>query len=97
MPTRNIEDVKKKGMAEWERKLETIKIETASDDRKKVFYTAMFYTMVQPRDRTGDNPKWKSTQPYWDDNFATRETCRSAFPLVIIIDPNWFGIICFVL
>ena len=41
LPTWNIEDVKKKGKAEWEKKLETINIETVSENQEKIFYTAM--------------------------------------------------------
>ena len=88
MTTWNIEDVKKAGMAAWEKKLSTIKIETPSEEQKKIFYTAMYHTMVQPRNRTGDNPNWKSDQPYWDDNFAIWDTWRSVYPLYMLIDPT---------
>jgi predicted alpha-1,2-mannosidase len=94
----DIEIVKKAGMAVWEKKLGAIKIESPSDIQKKIFYTAMYHTMVQPRDRTGDNPKWKNNQPYWDDNFAIWDTWRSAFPLFILIDPKMVrdNISCFI-
>ena len=88
LPGWNIDNVKKTGMSAWEKKLSTIKIETTSVEQKKIFYTAMYHTMVQPRDRSGDNPNWKSDQPYWDDNFAIWDTWRSAFSLSILIDPD---------
>ncbi len=88
LPTWKMDDVKKAGMAAWEKKLGTIKIETSSEKQKKIFYTALYHTMVQPRDRTGDNPNWKSDKPYWDDNFAIWDTWRSAFSLSILIDPT---------
>jgi len=88
LPVWNIDKVKKAGMAAWEKKLSTIKIETSSEEQKKIFYTAMYHTMVQPRDRTGDNPNWISDKPYWDDNFAIWDTWRSAFSLSILIDPD---------
>jgi len=88
LPAWNIELVKKQGMAAWEKKLSAIRIETSSEEQKKIFYTALYHTMVQPRDRTGDNPNWKSDQPYWDDNFAIWDTWRSAFSLSILIDPD---------
>ncbi|CAN5534044.1 hypothetical protein BH10BAC3_BH10BAC3_37110 [soil metagenome] len=98
LPEWNLADVKKKGMAEWEQKLECMKIESPSENQKKIFYTAMYHTMVQPRDRTGDNPKWENTQPYWDDNFAIWDIWRSAFPLMILIDPNMVrdNVLCFI-
>lgn len=98
VPTWSLTDVKKAGAASWEKKLSTIKIETPSEAQKKIFYTAMYHTMVQPRDRTGDNPYWKSDKPYWDDNFAIWDTWRSAFPLFMLIDPDMVSgnISCFI-
>ncbi|MFD2285830.1 alpha-mannosidase [Pedobacter petrophilus] len=94
----NIEDVEKAGMLAWENKLQHIKIETNSEAQKKIFYTAMYHTMIQPRDRTGDNPNWKSNAPYWDDNYALWDTWRSAFPLFMLIDQDMVrgNIQCFV-
>jgi predicted alpha-1,2-mannosidase len=98
LPGWKIDDVKQTGMAAWEKKLQTIKIETDSEDQKKIFYTAMYHTMVQPRDRTGDNPKWKSDKPYWDDNYALWDTWRSVYPLNVLIDPDMIrdNILCFI-
>ncbi|MDA3867901.1 MAG: GH92 family glycosyl hydrolase [Salinivirgaceae bacterium] len=97
LPRWSIDEVKKAGIAAWEEKLSAIKIETSSEDQMKIFYTAMYHTMVQPRDRTGDNPKWKSDKPYWDDNFAIWDTWRSAFPLFMLIDPEMVrgNVLCF--
>ncbi|MFC4213567.1 GH92 family glycosyl hydrolase [Pedobacter lithocola] len=94
----NLEDVEKAGMLAWENKLQHIKIETNSEAQKKIFYTAMYHTMIQPRDRTGDNPNWKSNAPYWDDNYALWDTWRSAFPLFMLIDQDMVrgNIQCFV-
>eukprot|EP00825_Cyclidium_porcatum_P028699 TRINITY_DN30885_c0_g1_i1.p1 TRINITY_DN30885_c0_g1~~TRINITY_DN30885_c0_g1_i1.p1 ORF type:complete len:293 (+),score=26.79 TRINITY_DN30885_c0_g1_i1:113-880(+) len=75
-----------------------IKIETSSEDQKKIFYTALYHVMFQPRNRTGDNPKWQSNKPYWDDNFAIWDTWRTAYPLLLLIDPEMVrcNILCFI-
>jgi predicted alpha-1,2-mannosidase len=88
IPTWDIADVKKAGMQAWENQLQKINIQTSSESQKKIFYTAFYHTLVQPRDRTGDNPRWQSNRPYWDDNFALWDTWRTVYPLLTLIDPN---------
>ena len=88
IPTWNIADVKKAGMQTWENQLQKINIQTSSEAQKKIFYTAFYHTLVQPRDRTGDNPRWQSNRPYWDDNFALWDTWRTVYPLLTLIDPK---------
>lgn len=88
LPHWNINKVMKDGVTEWNRKLSVIDIESDNEDRKKIFYTAMYHTMIQPRDRTGDNPKWTGKYPYWDDNYAIWDTWRTCYPLLLLIDPQ---------
>ncbi len=82
----DFEKVKTAGGNEWEKQLEKIQIETNSEDKKKIFYTAMYHSMVMPRDKTGDNPKWTSNLPYWDDHYATWDTWRTLYPLHELIN-----------
>jgi predicted alpha-1,2-mannosidase len=84
----NFEKVASKGLETWEAQLNKLKIETSSTDQKKIFYTALYHSMVMPRDRTGDNPKWQSTAPFWDDHFAVWDTWRTLFPLHSLINPK---------
>ena len=49
------------------------------------FYTAMYHTMLMPTDRTGENPNWKSSEPYYDDYYAIWDTYRSSGPLLTLI------------
>ncbi len=95
--TWDLPSVKSAGMEAWNKKLSSIKIETSSEDQKKIFYTAMYHVMFQPRERTDDNPKWTSDKPYWDDNFAVWDTWRTSFPLLVLIDPDMVrgNILCF--
>src|SRR5690606_13079135 len=44
--------------------------------------------LTQPRDRTGDNPNWTSSAPYWDDHYTLWDTWRTLFPLLVLIDPE---------
>lgn len=84
----NFEKVVAHGLNTWEEQLNKIKIETTNTDQKKIFYTALYHSMVMPRDRTGDNPKWESTVPHWDDHYAVWDTWRTLFPLHTLINPK---------
>jgi predicted alpha-1,2-mannosidase len=84
----NFDKVVAQGKAEWNEKLNAIKIETKSDDEKTKFFSAMYRVLTLARDRTKDNPNWKSDQPYWDDNYAFWDTWRTAYPMMLLIDNN---------
>jgi putative alpha-1,2-mannosidase len=44
--------------------------------------------MLMPVDRTGENPLWKSSEPYYDDFYAIWDTFRSSAPLLTLIAPE---------
>lgn len=71
----------------WEQILCRINIEKASDKQKRMFYTALYHTMLMPVDRTGENPKWTDA-PYYDDYYAIWDTYRTSSPLLTLITPD---------
>jgi len=88
IPDWEFERVKIAGMKTWEKQLKKIQIETSSEEQKKLFYTAMYHTMVMPRDCSGDNPYWISDKPFWDDQYAVWDTWRTLYPLQALINPD---------
>ena len=72
---------------QWEHLLHKMKI---SDDEplrsKRMFYTALYHTMLMPTDRTGDNPLWIGDAPYYDDFYAIWDTYRTSLPLITLVD-----------
>ncbi|MDR3792434.1 MAG: GH92 family glycosyl hydrolase [Terracidiphilus sp.] len=74
-------------LALWDKALSRIEIE-ASQDQKKIFYTALYHTMLMPVDRTGENPLWQSSEPSYDDFYAIWDTFRSSSPLLTLMDPD---------
>ncbi|MCU7551154.1 GH92 family glycosyl hydrolase [Chitinophagaceae bacterium LB-8] len=73
----------------WENLLSRIEIdEDASSDQKKMFYTALYHTMLMPVDRTGENPLWENNGPYYDDFYAIWDTFRSSNPLITLINTS---------
>lgn len=75
--------------SKWESILSKIEIDkSATDEQKKMFYTALYHTMLMPVDRTGENPLWENTAPYYDDFYAIWDTFRSSNPLITLITPS---------
>ena len=64
----------------WEHLLSRVQIK-GSDKDKRMFYTALYHTMLMPVDKSGENPKWRET-PYYDDYYAIWDTYRSSSPLI---------------
>lgn len=70
----------------WEQLLSRVQIK-GSDRDKRMFYTALYHTMLMPVDKSGENPKWQET-PYYDDYYAIWDTYRSSSPLITLLDPK---------
>ena len=70
----------------WEQLLSRVQIKGSEKD-KRMFYTALYHTMLMPVDKSGENPKWRET-PYYDDYYAIWDTYRSSSPLITLIDPK---------
>lgn len=73
---------------DWESLLQKIELSSSvSDKEKRMFYTALYHTMLMPADRTGENPLWTDHVPYYDDFYAIWDTYRTSTPLITLIDP----------
>jgi Putative alpha-1,2-mannosidase len=49
---------------QWEKLLERIELGTAATEaQKRMFYTALYHTLIMPVDRTGENPLWTDNVP----------------------------------
>ncbi len=70
----------------WQQLLNRVQIKGSEKD-KRMFYTALYHTMLMPVDKSGENPKWRET-PYYDDYYAIWDTYRSSSPLITLIDPK---------
>ena len=68
----------------WEQLLCRIQIDGSERD-KRMFYTALYHTMLMPVNKTGENPKWTEI-PYYDDYYAIWDTYRSSSPLITLLD-----------
>lgn len=96
LPQWDFEATRLSAKAAWNAQLSKVKIQTADEAARKVFYTALYHTMIAPsefNDVNGDyrgadgqvhpNPGHKAFTTYslWD-------TYRSAMPLMTILQPE---------
>ena len=72
----------------WNEQLAKIKLTGATESQRRKIYTALYHTMLMPSDRTGENPGWQSTEPYYDDYYAIWDTYRSSGPLLTLLAPD---------
>jgi len=82
----DFDDVVARARAEWDAALGRIEIDGTAD-QKKMFYTALYHVMLMPVDKTGENPRWISPMPYYDDFYTLWDTFRSSAPLLTLLDP----------
>lgn len=82
IPHWDFERTHKECVDKWEAVLGKVSL---SDDTplsmKRMFYTALYHTMIMPVDRTKDNG-------LYDDYYAIWDTYRTSTPLITLLDPD---------
>jgi predicted alpha-1,2-mannosidase len=72
----------------WNTELSKLNLSGETDSQRRQLYTAMYHIMLMPTDRTGENPDWKSSEPYYDDYYCIWDTFRTSSPLLTLISPD---------
>ncbi|KAF2113802.1 glycosyl hydrolase family 92-domain-containing protein [Lophiotrema nucula] len=74
----------------WREKLDVIQIDDGgiSDVLLKAFWSGVYRSMISPQDYTGENPLWKSNEPYYDSYYCIWDSFRSIHPLITLLDPH---------
>ena len=67
----------------WEQHLSPIQIR-GTEQQRRMFYTALYHTMLMPVDKTGEG----LTAPYYDDYYAIWDTYRTSSPLLTLLCPD---------
>jgi putative alpha-1,2-mannosidase len=67
-PNWDFDGIKQTAEDAWRKKLSGISIETGGADVALLtnFYSAVYRTMMSPQNYTGENPLWRSSEPYYD-------------------------------
>ena len=88
VPAWNFDAVRASTTALWNVELAKLDLVGASDSQRRQLYTAMYHIMLMPTDRTGENPDWQSSEPYYDDYYCIWDTYRTSSPLLTLISPD---------
>lgn len=89
IPHWSFETVHQALLKHWDKLLRRIEIASDTPDSyKRMFYTALYHTLIMPVNRTGENPLWADNEPYYDDFYAIWDTYRTSVPMITLIDPQ---------
>jgi len=88
VPAWNFAAVRNAATALWNAELAKLSLSGESDSQRRQLYTAMYHVMLMPTDRTGENPDWQSSEPYYDDFYCIWDTFRTSNPLLTLISPD---------
>jgi predicted alpha-1,2-mannosidase len=88
IPAWNFDAIRAASKTLWNRELEKLNLSGETDSQRRQLYTAMYHVMLMPTDRTGENPNWKSSEPYYDDYYCIWDTYRTSSPLLTLISTD---------
>jgi predicted alpha-1,2-mannosidase len=84
-----LESLVEEARRKWDEQiLSKIQITSADPDAAKLLYSSLYGMFLIPSNRTGENPGWASTEPYYDDIFTFWDTHRCHTPLFHILEPT---------
>lgn len=88
IPHWDFDKVADAGRRQWNDKLSCMKLKNESAEHSTMLYSALYRVFTMARDRSLDNSRWQSRYPFWDDNYAYWDTFRTAYPLLVLVDPE---------
>ena len=95
LPGWNFASVVAKANADWNRELSKIAIKTQDESAKRIFYTALYHTMIAPSVFSDVNGEYRGADgkthkgDFTDyTTFSLWDTYRAAFPLMTLIQPE---------
>ncbi|MFT4114272.1 MAG: GH92 family glycosyl hydrolase [Silvibacterium sp.] len=88
IPAWNFDAVHAQSRALWNKELSKLSMTGETASQRRQLYTAMYHVMLMPTDRTGENPDWNSSEPYYDDYYCIWDTFRTSSPLLTLISPD---------
>jgi predicted alpha-1,2-mannosidase len=88
IPHFDFEAIHTAAVAAWDHALSKVELKGETPEQAQIFYTALYHAMLMPTDRTGENPLWTSSEPYYDDYYAIWDIFRTSGPLLTLIAPE---------
>ncbi|KAJ3908287.1 glycoside hydrolase family 92 protein [Lentinula edodes] len=91
----DFERVHSDALAQWNELLGRVQVDPTSVEEEKIqlFYSSLYRTHIVPADYTGENPRWQSSEPYYDSYYCNWDTFRTLYPLFSLHDPERFALI----
>lgn len=68
--------------------LNKVQISSTNTTDLQLLYSSLYGMFLLPSNRTGENPSWQSTEPYYDDIFTLWDTHRCHTSLFHILQPT---------
>lgn len=62
--------------------------DTSNTTRLTMLYSALYRAHQMPSDRSGENPKWTSDEPYYDDYYTLWDTFRCLNSFYLLVQPR---------
>ena len=95
IPDWNFEKIVKNAKETWENELSKVKVKSGDNDKKTIFYTALYHNLVSPNlisDVDGSYRGWDGKIHKSDKNFYTNyslwDTYRATHPLYVLLYPD---------
>ncbi|KAJ3784535.1 glycoside hydrolase family 92 protein [Lentinula aff. detonsa] len=91
----DFERVRSDALAQWNELLGRIQVDPTGVEEETIqlFYSSLYRTHIVPADYSGENPRWQSTEPYYDSYYCNWDTFRTLYPLFSLHDPERFALI----
>ncbi|OCH84461.1 glycoside hydrolase family 92 protein [Obba rivulosa] len=88
IPDFDFDSVRSSARSQWNELLGRIQVDPQGVDSETVslFYSSLYRTHISPADYTGENPKWNSSEPYYDSFYCNWDTFRTLYPLMSLHD-----------
>ncbi|KAJ8112583.1 hypothetical protein OPT61_g5082 [Boeremia exigua] len=84
-----IESLTEASKARWNSEIfDKIQISSDSTEDLQLLYSSLYGMFLIPSNRTGENPGWSSSEPYYDDVFTLWDTHRCHTSLFHIVQPT---------
>jgi putative alpha-1,2-mannosidase len=68
--------------------LSKITTSTTNTSNLELLYTSLYFMSLLPTNQTGENPGWKSTEPYYSDIFTLWDLFRCSTALLHVLQPE---------
>ncbi|OSC99282.1 glycoside hydrolase family 92 protein [Trametes coccinea BRFM310] len=93
IPDFDFDVVRSTSRAQWSELLGRVQVDPSDVDPEIVdlFYSSMYRTHISPGDYTGENPRWNSTEPYYDSFYCNWDTYRTLYSFMALHDPATFA------